>query len=439
MTSPDRVAWLVSRFPVVTETFILREMDELERRGASIDLFALVRDDPAVLHDSAAARLSGLVAGSDIGLVQLAGAQLRWFRRRPRRLAQAWLSALWGNRRSPSFLLRALAVVPVAAVFAERMEQRGVRRIHAHWATHPALAAYVIGLLTDLPYGVTAHAHDIYVEGSMLGEKLGSADLVVTISEFNRRHLMNRFPEIAGRCALVRCGIPDASVAEQPLPHHRGDRIEIACVGSLKPYKGHRYLIEACRMLVEAGIDVRCSLAGAGQELDRLTALVDRLDLNDNVRFLGAIDSTEVVELLRSTDVFVLPSTVEPSGKTEGIPVALMEAMASGVPVVASDVSGIPELIEDGVSGLLVPEGKPASLAAAIARLVDQPDLARELATAAITRIDEEFTVGLNGARLAAMLDIGPPVPNPSNTSHTSNSATSTAAARPKASAAGRR
>ena len=288
----ERVAWIVSRFPVVTETFILREMDELERRGIDIDLYTLVRDEPDILHASTVARLADMTAGGDPGLRKLIATQFRWMARRPGRLVKAWTRALVGNRRSLRFLARALVVVPVAAYFAERMQESGVRRIHAHWATHPALAAYVIHLLTDLPYSVTAHAHDIQVSSSMLVEKLRAADQVVTISEFNRRHLVEAAPDLEDRCSVVRCGVPRASVAAvAPVIDHAEDStIDLCCIASLKPYKGHEHLLEACRRLVDRGHDVRCTVAGSGPELERLQQQVSRLELEEQVVFVGAID-----------------------------------------------------------------------------------------------------------------------------------------------------
>ena len=405
MTEPMKIAYLVSRFPSVTETFILREMDELERRGFEIELFSLVRENLDFVHESAQARLPFLTAGTDIGTFAMLGSQLRWLRRRPRRLLEAWAHALWGNRRSLKFLSRAVAAVPVAALFAERIEQAGIDRVHAHWATHPALAAYVIGLLTDVPYGVTAHAHDIYVDQSMLAKKLGSADAVVTISEFNRRYLQDRVPELGGRCSVVRCGIPAATVKavgdRRPIEPHRP--VDVVCVAQLKSYKGHRHLIEACRRLLDDGVDFRCRLAGDGPEREPLEQLVDELGLGHHIEFLGSVDGDRVATLLAEADLFVLPSVVDPSGKMEGLPVALMEAMAAGVPVVASRLSGIPELIEDEETGLLVEPGEPVALAAAMKRLIGDPIAALEMARKASSRVTDEFTIERNGERLAEL------------------------------------
>ncbi len=404
----EPVAWIVSRFPVVTETFILREMDELERRGVDIDLYTLVRDEPDILHASAVARLADMTAGSDPGLRKLIASQFRWMARRPGRLIKAWTRALVGNRRSLRFLARALVVVPVAAYFAERMQESGVKRVHAHWATHPALAAYVIHLLTDLPYSVTAHAHDIQVNSSMLAEKLGSADQVITVSEFNRRHLIDAVPELEDRCSVVRCGVPRASVAAvAPVIDHDDDStIELSCIASLKPYKGHRHLLGACRRLVDRGHQVRCTIAGSGPELERLQQQVTTLELDEHVVFVGAIDGQAVSRLLDESDVFVLPSTIEPSGKMEGIPVALMEAMAAGTSVVASRLSGIPELVAHEVSGLLVEPGDEEALALAVERIVSNPERAAAMASAALGRIEAEFTVEHNATRLASLLGL---------------------------------
>jgi colanic acid/amylovoran biosynthesis glycosyltransferase len=393
----------MSRFPKVSETFILDEILELERLDFRVEVFALVREPAAVIHPDAERLLPRVRFGlpARAGTV---GAQLHWLRRRPSRYASAWWGAVRGNVRSPRFLFRAFAAVPVAAAFAREMERLGVEHVHAHYATHPALVAWVVQRLTDLPYSFTAHAHDLYVDRAMLGSKLEHASFVTTVSEFNRRLLERLYPEQArGKVFVVRTGVEPAVFRARPRPVGRGG-LRAVCVASLEPYKGHAYLVEACARARAAGLDLECLLVGEGEERRSIERRVAGLALEQHVRLVGAQPQQLVSELVASADVFVLPSVVMPSGKMEGLPVVIMEAMAAGTPVVASAISGIPELVEDGVTGLLAPERDPAALARAFLRLAEDPPLRARLAEAARDRVLADYDRRLTTRHLAALL-----------------------------------
>jgi glycosyltransferase involved in cell wall biosynthesis len=292
--------------------------------------------------------------------------------------------------------------VACGALFAVEAERRGVERIHAHYATHPALAAWVASRLTGLPYSFTAHAHDIYVERPMLAEKLAEADFVVAISDYNRRLLEDLYGENA-RIRVIHCGIEPRFFAprEQP-PVHEAPRI--LCVASLEEYKGHPHLLHACALLRDRGLAFRLLLVGEGEDRPALERLVTELGLGDSVELLGAQPRERVAELLADADAFVLPSVVTASGKKEGIPVVLMEALAMEVPVVATRISGIPELVEDGHTGLLVPERDPDALAGALERVLGDPDGARRMAAVGREKVLAEFDLRRNTAQLRDLL-----------------------------------
>jgi colanic acid/amylovoran biosynthesis glycosyltransferase len=406
---PLRLAYLMSRFPKATETFILYEILELERLGHRVEMFPLVIQPEAVVQPGAAdlvARANDIRPPSR----EVVTAQAHWLRRRPRRYLGAWAAAIRGNIRSPRFLLRALVVVPLGATFARRMVTLRIDHIHAHWATHPALAAYVAAALTDLPFSFTAHAHDIYVERAMLDEKIRAARFVVTISEQNRRMLEGWFGRAAvAKVVVIHCGADPAVFAPQaaesgsvtPVGRSADAPLRIVCVASLQPQKGQRFLIEACRLLVDRGIVVQCQLVGEGDERPALESRIRALGLGDVVELLGAQPHDRVAELVGRSDVVVQASITLPSGKTEGIPVALMEALAAERAVVASRLSGIPELVADGETGLLVEPGDPVALANAIERLAGDPALRSRLGRSGRDRVLREFDLRLNTAALA--------------------------------------
>lgn len=402
-TRPSRrIAYLTSRFPKITETFILYEIVELERLGMQVEVFPLIREQEAVVHAEAQAVIDRAHYSTAFSRPVLA-AQAYWLRRRPLAYLGAWARAIIGNIKSPKFLIRALVVVPQAAWFAQQARELGVEHIHAHWATHPALAAFVVKQVAGIPYSFTAHAHDLYVERPMLGEKLRAASFVVTISEYNRNLLHEWYGELADNVSVIHCGV-DLEVFKPRPERPQGDPLVIACVASLQDYKGHRYLIEACANLKASGRNFQCLLIGDGELRPDIEAQIAQLGLQHEVKLLGHQPRDRVSTLLAKADVMVLPSVVTANGKREGIPVALMEALATELPVVATAISGIPELIVDNQTGLLVPERNAEALAKALQRLCDEPTLGRTLGVAGRERVMREFNLRENVAALFALL-----------------------------------
>jgi len=400
--APRRIAYVMSRFPKLTETFILYEILELERLGVAVEIFPLIREREPVMHAEAQALVERAHFSRPLAWKVLL-AQGYWLRHRPGAYIGAWWRAVAGNLGSPKFLVRALAVVPQAAWFARQMAELGVEHVHAHWATHPALAAYVVQRLAGLPYSFTAHAHDIYVERPMLDEKLRAARFVATISAYNRRLLVELYGELAAKVRVVRCGV-DATIFQPPSERPSRATPVLLCVGSLQPYKGHTYLIAACARLKAAGVAFQCLLVGDGELRGSLEAQIAQLGLGAEIRLLGQQTRAQVSALMSAADVMVLPSVTTADGKREGVPVALMEAMATGLPVVASASSGIPELVLDGRTGLLAPERDAAALAEALGRLCADASLRHRLGAAGREHVLREFSLATNVARLKALL-----------------------------------
>lgn len=400
--APARVGYLMSWYPAPTETFILHEMLELRRLGVDLEIFPLFGAAGDLRHPGAEALADRVRYPGGPG--ELLRAQLHWLRRRPRAYLAAWAGALAGNARSPAFLAKALWVVPRAAEVARRLEERGVRHVHAHWATHPALAAWVVGRLTGVGYSFTAHAHDLYLDRAMLREKLAEARFAVTISRFNRALLARLYgPAAVARTVVIPCGV-DPRLFRPRAPRAPDGLFRVACVAGLRDYKGHRFLLDAVALLRDRGVPVRCELAGDGPERRALQRRAAALRLGDRVAFRGAEPQDRVSALLAASDAMALPSVVTPEGMMDGIPVALMEAMAMGVPVVATRVSGIPELVEDGRTGLLAPPRDPAALAAALERLHRDPALAARLGAAGRARVLARYDLRRSAARLRALL-----------------------------------
>jgi colanic acid/amylovoran biosynthesis glycosyltransferase len=411
-----RIAYVTSAFPYLSETFVLREVAELERRGWDVQVFAL-KPPPLVGTHAEAARWIPRVHLPALRSREVLGANAHYLLRRPLRLAGLWAQALWWHRSSLNFALRVPVILLRSASIARELERRDIGHVHAHFATHPTLAALAAARLSGASFSVTVHAHDIFVRQTGLRQKLSRARFVACISQFNRQFLLDRYPDLSPQSLiLVRCGVDPrkfapASDAPRPLPapppaaprtsSGAPTLTRILCVASLQEYKGVQVLLEACARLVDQVAQFECLLVGAGPLRPELEARAHALRLTDRVQFLGPQPEERVAELVRQATIFVAPSIVARDGQMDGIPVALMEALASGVPVVASDLSGIPELVRHEQTGLLVPPGNPEALALAIARLANDQALAERLATQGREHVRREFDLETNTALLA--------------------------------------
>ena len=396
----QKIAYIVSRFPHLPETFILREMVELEKQGVQIELFSLVQQQQEVMHAESRLWLKR-VHHTGFFSKECLRANWRTFFHRPGRYLTTFIKVIWFNLPSLKFLMRALYIFSVAVWMAEELRAMQVEHIHAHYATHPALAAWIISRFTDLSYSFTVHAHDIYVDRTMLCKKLADAQFIRAISEFNKRFLVQHYGDwVAEKTVVIHCGIrPEmyqkaAALTQEPF--------QIIAVGSLQEYKGHTYLIQACRLLLDEGVDFQCSIVGGGELAADLQRTIEKLGLAEHVSLLGPKTEAEVAHLLAQAQCFVLPSVIIASGKMEGIPVVLMEALASRLPVIATHISGIPELIVDKQTGLLVPPRDSGALMKGMIWMKDHSQEASCMADAGCKKVINEFNLVESVIRLRA-------------------------------------
>lgn len=393
------IAYLVSRFPSISQTFILNEIVELEALGWDVRLLPMIKSAENVIHPGAAdiAERATFLRVPTLGCVR---ANLRWATKKPLLYLRALSSAFTLPGRNVRFYARALWTTLWAVMIASEVEKQGIRHIHAHWATFPAHAAFVISELTGCTYSFTAHAHDIYANPYGMKKKIENAEFVVTISEFNRRHLASQVTK--GCLRVIRCGVDVSKLAFSPREVRSESSIRVLAVGTLEEKKGHKYLVEACSKLIEDGNKIECRIVGDGPERSSLEGLISHLDLAGAVTLVGSLSSDAVAAELGWADIFVMPSIIASNGMMEGIPVALMEAMASGAPVIASNISGIPELVADGVSGILVNQKDPEAIAVAVVALNVDEELRLSLCTAARAAVAESFDLSQNVKMLAS-------------------------------------
>ena len=342
-------------------------------RDGSISLYPLIIQKQAIIHEEAQPWLDRLHHRGFFS-TGVTSQNARFAARQPRKYLALWQQTLWENRTSSNFLIRAAALFPKAVWMAQQMHAEGICHIHAHYASHPALVAWLVHRLSGIPYSLTAHAHDIFVRTAMLATKLREAAFIVAISEYNRDFLARLVGDwVKEKTSVIHCGIePHRYTTHSVLPAHP-EPLAICHTGSLQPYKGQAVLLEACSLLAGRNIPFHCKIIGEGKLRSQLQAMIEQKHLDQAVELVGARTQSEVARLLAEANCYVQPSIVMPSGKMEGIPVSLMEAMACRLPVVATAISGIPELVIDGFTGWLVPPGDAGALANALTSVHKDP------------------------------------------------------------------
>lgn len=393
-----RVGYVLKMYPRFSETFIVSELLAIEAAGTSVDVFSLRPPVDGRFHESLAD-----VRAEVTYLPQASKATEVWSLLAE---AQPVLGSLADH------LAELLAASPVDATQAVRLavavRQRRITHLHAHFGSVATTVARLAALLSGVPYTFTAHAKDIFhcdVDVADLRRKLEDAAAVVTVSDYNLAYLRRTYGAAAGAVTRIYNGLdlarfaftaPGARTPDQGPP-------VIAAVGRLVEKKGFADLLEAVALMVAGGRDVRLELVGTGPLLQALAEQVERLGLERHVRLRGALPQGRVRDVVAGATVFAAPCVVSEDGNRDGLPTVLLEAMALGTPCVATPVTGIPEVVVDGVTGLLVPERDPAALAAALARLLDDRDLARNLATRARGLVEAEFDVRRQATMLQAL------------------------------------
>ncbi|MDD5557268.1 MAG: glycosyltransferase [bacterium] len=406
MEAPLTVAYVVVMFPCYSETFVLREILELRRRGVRVPILSLRRFSERIMDEDARPLLADTLYSPYLLSLGLIRSNVAALLRRPRAVAGLLRLLVSTLARSPRELLKNLALFPKSVHFARLLRERGVRHVHAHFTNYPATAALIISRLAGVPFTMTAHAHDIFQSRLLLPEKVRRAERLFAISAYNRSFILSSCPGIPPeKVEVVHCGL---DLSRLPAAR-RPEAGLVLSVGRLMAIKGFDTLVGAAAILRDRGVSARCRIVGEGPERGALEELVRVRGLGDLVDMPGERTPQEVLEAMTRAGVFVLASRPagRRSGVMDGIPVSLMEAMAIGVPVVSCAVSGIPELVIDGETGLLVPPGDEERLAGAIGRLLADPRLGERLAAAGREKVRAEFNIERIAARLIAVFSGG--------------------------------
>jgi colanic acid/amylovoran biosynthesis glycosyltransferase len=387
MAAQRHIGYVLKRFPRISETFVAAELIELERQGERVTVFAVSRPAEPFTHGflgELRARVVYLPYRPLREPLRVARALARVLRCEPGGWLRAARTSLWPPR------LKGLRRLLQATVLRVELEQAGIDHLHAHFATTAAGLAALARRMGGPSYSVTAHAKDIYhseVDSDRLRERLRPAAFVATVSHANRDHLAALLGN-GDRVRVVPNSVDLGRLSVQA--NGRGEPVVLA-VARLIEKKGLGDLVAACGLLTARGVPLRLELAGTGPLRSALAAAAAQRGVP--VVFHGALPHERVRALYRRATVFCLPCVIAASGDRDGLPTSVLEAMASGVPVVTTAVNGLAEAVLHERTGLVVPERDPEALAAALERVLSDPQLAARLARAGRAHVEERFSL----------------------------------------------
>jgi glycosyltransferase involved in cell wall biosynthesis len=429
--SRDAIAYVLKGYPRLSEIFVASEIQRMEACGLHVRLLVIKPGDEAVHHpvvDHIRARPEYLPPAGSVSATTLR----RWLRtnlpaflpslrrtcrRRPLGVVRAALTAsAQALRARPNFWswprkVYAKEFLQAVAVADRVLERPDVHHMHAHFCHGATTVTWLASLITGVPFSFTAHAKDIYCESlnpaGLLARKIRAARLVVTCTAANRTHLAAMAGGTPVHCVYHGLNADFSRLIDEVSPRlgaRTGSSLRILAVGRLVAKKGLDVLVDACAILARRGVPLRLDIVGEdGEQADALAAQIARHGLSGTVTIRGPMTQDALLEEYRNATVFCLPCRIAADGDRDGIPNVLMEAMACGLPVVTTPVSGIPELLRHGVNGLFVPPEDAAATADALERLYADAAYAAQLGAAAQTDVRSRFCGERMATELAAL------------------------------------
>ncbi|MBN2355835.1 glycosyltransferase [candidate division KSB1 bacterium] len=404
-----KIAYFLNMFPALSERFITNEVIGLRERGVTIDTYALGR--PAKGMENAELKIlidSTYYILSSIRVKKIVSAHFYFFLRYPRRYLKTFLFAFRHRNRAESLIgtLWQLAVSkkelskpqrqnPVLqflliAMVAQRMDGRHYQLLHSQFADSATSLAMLASMLLKIPFSFTAHAYDIFTPQVMFSEKLARALFIITCTQYNRNYLLENHPQLHPTKIHVNLHGIRISLFRRQQRRPIGPPLIIS-VGRLVAKKGMGLLVHACKLLKERSVAFRCRIVGDGPERPRLEMQIRLNQLLDHVEITGLLQPAQVKEQYEAARLFVLPCIVDEEGNRDGIPNVIAEAMAMQVPVISTAISGIPELVQDGVSGVLLEQADAEKLADTIMTMLASPKRMSRLAKAGRRRVEQIF------------------------------------------------
>ena len=394
-----RIAFIVTEYPKTTETFIMRDVMEFSGHGCALLIFSLTHFNKLdLLHDFAKptqawARDYAYFASWD---VIAALGHFMW--RSPGRLARVVYDIVRGSAHDSVSLLKSLFILPKSLRIARELMQWQADHVHAAYAGHPATAAWIIKRMTEIPFSASSHAHDLFETQALLAMKLPEAELVRTISNFNKRFILDHVPALADRPPEVIHVGTYLTDDPQRVPLDQIDGFRVLYVGSLEQRKGVDLLIGAFARRRQA--DWQLEIIGDGPERPRLEEMVQKARLSDAIIFRGAQPNEAVRAAMLRSSLLVVPSRIGARNQTEGLPTVIVEAFAALLPVVATRLTGIPEIVLHERTGLLFEMEDESGLGDALVKIAEDAPRAAQWASAGRALVEAEFDQKKNALAL---------------------------------------
>ncbi len=399
----------ISMFPELHETFILRELVALERRGVPFTVYSLQHPrDEITLEDAKRLSRERTEYANLVSLTALY-AFFATLLTRPIKLLSTMATFAWIGRDRPLDVIKGLGALPLILQFGRHAQRHGIRHLHGHWANVPTTACWMLHRILGFSWSAAIHGEDIFSANRFLPYKLDSASFSVVCSGYFCDHLQHKIGvQHPDNIHLNYHGLdPDVMTLSAQTafkPRAATDPFQIVSIGRLVPTKGHDTLLRACAQIAaRSDIPFRVDLIGSGPDEARLVALAAELNITDHINFIGGLAFADVLKTLVEANAFCLAPRMIPGQPPDGIPNVIAEAMALRVPIVSTQVSAIPELVEDGKSGLLAPDGDVEAFAEAIESLISDPERARALSDAGYERVGTLFNQDANIDDLLAL------------------------------------
>jgi glycosyltransferase involved in cell wall biosynthesis len=392
------IIYIIGTYPGLTTTFIDREVMALRSMGVRLQILS-IRQPWTKLSAEQEALRKDVTYLLPVKWLPLIISHLSYALTKPKHFFSTLVYLL--TRPHPSLRARLMTLIHfVEGVYAAYMLRHTPgQHLHAHFIDRAATVALVASRLLGIPYSVTAHASDIYVNPVLLKEKLTNAKFASTCTAYNRSYLSQFGKDLFNHKLLcIYHGLElERYVNEQ---HTRTGRPIILSVGQLQERKGLSYLVEACGILRDRGVQFECRIIGEGPLRPTLQEQIHQLELEDYVRLVGALPHEEVIAQYQEATVFALPAILGKDGDRDGIPNVILEALSMGLPVVSTAHSGIPEVIEEGVNGLLVPPEDAQAFSSALERLICDPEMGNAFGKAGRKIVADRFNPEKNARRL---------------------------------------
>ncbi|MFA7418550.1 MAG: glycosyltransferase family 4 protein [Melioribacteraceae bacterium] len=397
----NKVAYFLNIYPKTSETFIQREIDNLQKIGYEVVIFAIRRNKKLRNTFDLSKAFSSIIYAFPESTISSFFLTITIIIRHPVKYLKCIMLILKNlSDQSIPVVSKQFILLYYSARYVYKLRSEKIHHIHSHFSNASSIALFCKILNPQLKFGFTAHASaDIYQSAVLLVDKMKYCNYVIAISEYNERYLNLVSDNIyKSKIKVVFNGVELKEKRSSKSFGKCNDRIKFISVGDFTFIKGYPTLIEAARIIKNRGYKFLIEIIGSGKQMKTIQELISENDLFNEVKLLGEIPNTKVISKISEYDVFVLPSEIYMNGKRDGMPTAIIEAMSCGIPVISTYISGIPEIVVQHTTGILVRERDPVELSNAMIELIENSDLRDRLSENAYSLIERKFNI-LNTVR----------------------------------------